>query len=499
MAEQRRIGFHWHLRRVMAAHNLWKSTELRPLLRSRGINLSDAQVYRLVTGEPQRIPSRTFAALCDIFDCTPNELFEPYVEMQAAASANAPQPTRSRSNAGKPSSQADSNRPGRRWHAPANLKIRSAGRSHAPDAKVITNRWPPGLTDRSASTATKRPNEQPESAPAGTKACCPASSMIGPPAGGAAASGSTSTASAAAPRPNSTAADDANVACSNTTAQRLLTDPDTGLIAPQLQIIVDALAAMHRPNSGLTWIRQAHVQSVLRELARHRRSPMTCSTTCQQGRTTNYMRSLLVEHAALPSRDERLARFQTWAVTAQQRITTDEHRKVVARFIRWNLEKRLRSMNVVTDSAFLRAKQALTVTIEFCNWLAAEHDTTVEHLTQAHIDLWQATGPTTREHVLRFIRWAIKAKLIASDLEVTPHRRGTAPRMSIDQQNAVIEKVAHQQTLHPRDRLAAILIIVFAQRAEDVAALTWKQITITADTVTIDLAGHADRSPASAG
>jgi DNA-binding Xre family transcriptional regulator len=67
VAEQRRIGFHWHLRRVMAAHNLWKSTELRPLLSSRGVNLSDAQVYRLVTGEPQRIPSRTFAALCDTF------------------------------------------------------------------------------------------------------------------------------------------------------------------------------------------------------------------------------------------------------------------------------------------------------------------------------------------------------------------------------------------------------------------------------------------------
>jgi integrase len=129
------------------------------------------------------------------------------------------------------------------------------------------------------------------------------------------------------------------------------------------------------------------------------------------------------------------------------------------------------------------------VTIEFCNWLSAEHGITVEHLTQAHIDLWQANGPSTREHVLRFIRWAIKAKLVPSDLEVTPHRRGTAPSMPIDQQNAVIEKVAHQQTLHPRDRLAAILMIVFAQRAEDVAAITWKQITISADTVTIDLAG----------
>jgi integrase len=201
------------------------------------------------------------------------------------------------------------------------------------------------------------------------------------------------------------------------------------------------------------------------------------------------VRSLLVEHGALPSRDEKLARFQSWAITAQQRITTEEHRKVLARYIRWGLEKRLRSMNLVTDSAFLRAKQTVTVTIEFCNWLAAEHDTTVEQVTQAHIDLWQSTGPATREHILRFIRWAIKARLVASDLEVTPHRRGTAPRLSTEQQNAVIEQVVHQQTHHPRDRFAAILMIVFAQRAEDVAALTWSQVRITADIVTVDLAG----------
>jgi hypothetical protein len=100
------------------------------------------------------------------------------------------------------------------------------------------------------------------------------------------------------------------------------------------------------------------------------------------GRTTDYMRNLLVEHGVLPSRDERLARFQSWAVTAQQRITTEAHRKLVARFIRWSLEKRLRSMSPVTDSAFLRAKQTVTVTIEFCNWLAAEHNGTVEQVTQ---------------------------------------------------------------------------------------------------------------------
>jgi len=90
MAEQRRIGYKWNLRTVMAQRNLWKSTELMPLLKSRGINLSESQVYRLVTGTPERIPARTFAALCDILDCEPNDLFEPYVEMRAAKTADAP-------------------------------------------------------------------------------------------------------------------------------------------------------------------------------------------------------------------------------------------------------------------------------------------------------------------------------------------------------------------------------------------------------------------------
>lgn len=90
MSEQRRIGYRWHLRQVMAQRNLWKTTELIPLLKSRGINLSNAQVHRLVTQAPERIPARTFAALCDILDCSPNELFEPYLELRAAATANAP-------------------------------------------------------------------------------------------------------------------------------------------------------------------------------------------------------------------------------------------------------------------------------------------------------------------------------------------------------------------------------------------------------------------------
>jgi DNA-binding Xre family transcriptional regulator len=76
----RRLNYHWHLRRLMAAHNLWKTTDLIPLLRERGVTLSTAQVYRLVAEQPERLSMRILVALCDILDCTPADLIEPYVE-----------------------------------------------------------------------------------------------------------------------------------------------------------------------------------------------------------------------------------------------------------------------------------------------------------------------------------------------------------------------------------------------------------------------------------
>lgn len=61
----------------MAAHNMWKTTQLAPLLRERGVELSSAQIYRLVTDKPERLSMKVLVALCDIFDCTPNDLITP--------------------------------------------------------------------------------------------------------------------------------------------------------------------------------------------------------------------------------------------------------------------------------------------------------------------------------------------------------------------------------------------------------------------------------------
>ena len=66
----------WQLRQVMAAHGLWKTSDLGPLLAERGVVLSPAQIYRLAAQVPERLSLRTLAALCDIFSCTPDELIQ---------------------------------------------------------------------------------------------------------------------------------------------------------------------------------------------------------------------------------------------------------------------------------------------------------------------------------------------------------------------------------------------------------------------------------------
>lgn len=95
----RQVGYHWHLRRLMAEHGMFATTDLVPLLAERGVSLSREQVYRLVVRVPQRLNLTALAALCDILDCSPTELVEPYAggpTTAPGASAGSPPPARPR-------------------------------------------------------------------------------------------------------------------------------------------------------------------------------------------------------------------------------------------------------------------------------------------------------------------------------------------------------------------------------------------------------------------
>lgn len=74
---------------------MFQTSELVPLLAERGVRLSREQVYRLVTQVPQRLSMDTLAALCDILQCTPNDLIDVQVvdrQVPKAAGDTAPAP-----------------------------------------------------------------------------------------------------------------------------------------------------------------------------------------------------------------------------------------------------------------------------------------------------------------------------------------------------------------------------------------------------------------------
>ena len=71
---KRKVGYTWRLREVMATRGVFTATELVPLLRERGVDLSASQVHRLVSGTPERLSLQVLSAFCDILGCTPADL-----------------------------------------------------------------------------------------------------------------------------------------------------------------------------------------------------------------------------------------------------------------------------------------------------------------------------------------------------------------------------------------------------------------------------------------
>lgn len=70
------LDYRWRLRELMALRGLFATADLAPLLAAHGIKLSDSQVWRLITGRPERLNLRLLIVLCEILDCKPDDLIE---------------------------------------------------------------------------------------------------------------------------------------------------------------------------------------------------------------------------------------------------------------------------------------------------------------------------------------------------------------------------------------------------------------------------------------
>lgn len=60
---------------------------------------------------------------------------------------------------------------------------------------------------------------------------------------------------------------------------------------------------------------------------------------------------------------------------------------------------------------------------------------------QEHLDVWLADGPSTRRFTDRFIPGRIESELVDDELTIARRRRGTSPKLSKTEQDAVVERL----------------------------------------------------------
>jgi len=248
-------------------------------------------------------------------------------------------------------------------------------------------------------------------------------------------------------------------------------------VPSHLRPLADGLVSMHRPQSGVAWLRRSAIaRETLQDLARDR---MPCSHAALDaigtGRAVEYLRSLLVRYGALPPRDRRLADFQRWAAAKLGAVGNTGHRRLLERFLRWRLLRHLRSSGTTATplghGPYQRAKQRLTVATAFLAWLAGRG----RHLgdcTQHDLDAWFGTGPTTRRHVITFLSWARQQRIIRElEVPVISTAGAEACPPGPDARLAAIRRLLLDQTLAPGDRVAGCLVALYGQQVSTIAAL----------------------------
>jgi hypothetical protein len=271
---------------------------------------------------------------------------------------------------------------------------------------------------------------------------------------------------------------------------RSLLDDGTGRINPALQCLFDHLIAMPEPGRCSTWLRNnPRVPALLQGLA--------CGEIAltHEGlhelpspRTTAHLRDLLMACGALPPLDRQLLLFEQWALDRLGRTVDSDDERILRQFVSWDLLATLRTVSrrrSLTSGHRNSAATALVQAEHFLAWIRT-HSRTLRTLTQADADRFCAAHPDSRHELRRFLTWAMRNQHL-------PRLRTTStthqPRQPITQRCRLmlINRMLTDTTIELPVRVAALLVLLFAQPVSALLRLTIQDIQVDEQDVTLRL------------
>ena len=264
-----------------------------------------------------------------------------------------------------------------------------------------------------------------------------------------------------------------------------LMGPDDGSLPPGLQALRREIAAAEHTITATRWLSKQSVAPVLSGLA-DGSIPLTHQALDElpQRPALAYLRQALVATGALPSRDEEIIRLEAFLHGLLDAQADPERRRLLHRYLIWHLVRRMRSRNngkPATRQQALLARRLARGAITFLDWLDSA-GLTLETCRQADLDQWLASGQAVyREEAGRLIRWAHAARLTSCHLPSAA--RWTGPTAVLDSEDrwGIARRLLHDDALKPEDRLAGLLVLLYAQGVTAISRMTACQVQAGGD------------------
>jgi hypothetical protein len=258
---------------------------------------------------------------------------------------------------------------------------------------------------------------------------------------------------------------------------RELLSGDNGEIRPDLQALHDAFVAARRPDTVAAWLDKSAAPAILRNLTGQ---PLTHASldALPAGKAVEHLRSVLVATGTLPPRDEHMARLDRWITAVVADRSDPDEKQTLHRYAVWHVLRRLRGRLNGADTTHEQvvvAQRVVNAAVNLLGWLA-DHELTLATARQSDLEAWLATAKRGhRTDAGNFVRWANKQKMTQLDFPAT---RWAGPTGVIDTETRWEQArwLIHDTTVKTEDRVAGLLVLLYAQWPATLSRLTLDQV-----------------------
>lgn len=256
-----------------------------------------------------------------------------------------------------------------------------------------------------------------------------------------------------------------------------------------LRAVYEAIVAAPQPYSAHNWLRRSVAANMLGEVASGKLALTHEALDAHRPRRgADYLRHLLVANGVLAPRDDALVRLESWVPARLACVEDKSQRQALRSYATWRVLRRARQRAEAAGAprtATRHAKVHLNAAIAFMAFLAARQRD-LSACSQGDVDDWLAEGPPSAPSVRDFLDWAAERKFTGRFV-VPGQARRDGPTGDDAARWAAAQRLLHDEGLDLGDRVAGILVMLYAQQLSRIVALTRDQVEAAANVTRLHL------------